>query len=448
MPFGPLTWGIYLLWNPNSFSMNKCRSNQNGASRTKALIRWCIFGLGLLMIACELPKIEGGEKIRVSLVHSSPPDPCDSNCTIQFWSNCSVVPDSVKWEFGDGNFSNFPNPSYTYALPGIYTVRLTCFKDRVRADTLAQIILHKKDDVYVAGNERNSLGKWVAKYWKNGEPYALSDGVNNAYAKAIFVVKDTVYVAGYETNSAGNWVAKYWGNGKSFELTDGTNHAYAYDIFVAGKDVIVTGYEQNSAQVNVALYWENGIPTYLSDGTQNARAFSAKVFQEDVYVAGDEYVDFSTLPTFWKNGLPGRLSTVNGSAYARSIFVTEDKIVVAGHEGSNGKYWINGNGAEIEFGMKHTELYASFCFDDEVFVAGYYRSGARDVAMYWTDRQFFPLTDGTENAKAQDIYVTNHGVHVVGVEDGKAKYWFNGSPQILTLTATPSSAESIFVVNH
>ena len=45
-------------------------------------------------------------------------------------------------------------------------------------------------DVYVAGTEYNgSNGGGVAKYWKDGEAIALSDGTKDASANSIVVVK-------------------------------------------------------------------------------------------------------------------------------------------------------------------------------------------------------------------------------------------------------------------
>ena len=47
-------------------------------------------------------------------------------------------------------------------------------------------------DVYVAGYEKRSIrtdtGKKVAKYWKNGVGYDLTDGTNAANAASVYVV--------------------------------------------------------------------------------------------------------------------------------------------------------------------------------------------------------------------------------------------------------------------
>lgn len=53
--------------------------------------------------------------------------------TVQFSSTASKDPDgsitSYLWDFGDGEKSNEPNPTYTYSEPGIYEVTLTVTDD-------------------------------------------------------------------------------------------------------------------------------------------------------------------------------------------------------------------------------------------------------------------------------------------------------------------------------
>jgi PKD repeat protein len=45
--------------------------------------------------------------------------------TVQFTGKSSGTPDSWAWDFGDGGTSSEQDPSYTYTIPGTYTVTLT-----------------------------------------------------------------------------------------------------------------------------------------------------------------------------------------------------------------------------------------------------------------------------------------------------------------------------------
>jgi len=84
----------------------------------------------------------------------------------------------------------------------------------------------KQPVVYCAG-EIVIGTKSAAAWWKDGVlQQSLTDGTNQACANAIAVSGPDVFVAGYE-NSSGVPVAKYWKNKTGIALTDGTQNAYA-----------------------------------------------------------------------------------------------------------------------------------------------------------------------------------------------------------------------------
>ena len=45
--------------------------------------------------------------------------------TVQFTQTAPGSPESFAWDFGDGGTSTSQNPSYTYTIPGTYTVTFT-----------------------------------------------------------------------------------------------------------------------------------------------------------------------------------------------------------------------------------------------------------------------------------------------------------------------------------
>jgi hypothetical protein len=182
-------------------------------------------------------------------------------------------------------------------------------------------------DVYVAGVTSNAwLGKGYATYWKNGVAVALSDS-NNSVGKAqsIYVKDNDVYVAGSVRNGlgySGPYVAKYWKNGKEFNLTDGKEWSAASFIYVSGNDVYVAGYEDDSLTgYSIAKYWKNGTAFPLST-TPYGSAQSIYVKGSDVYVAGSESTDgYYNKAKYWKNGLSLPLEINSPFSTAVSIFV-------------------------------------------------------------------------------------------------------------------------------
>jgi len=95
-------------------------------------------------------------------------------------------------------------------------------------------------DVYIAGMEYkipptiNTPIVEIAMYWKNSQPYYLTDGKHDAHVTGIKVFGNDVYISGYESNGT-KYVAKYWKNGQAVNLSDGKNDAYAKDIAVIHK---------------------------------------------------------------------------------------------------------------------------------------------------------------------------------------------------------------------
>ncbi|MDQ3192465.1 MAG: PKD domain-containing protein [Bacteroidota bacterium] len=75
-----------------------------------------------------------GESIKTKVLNLSCPSPdadfgySISGLTIEF-NNRSERAGEYKWDFGDGNFSEESDPTYTYSNPGIYTVELIVIND-------------------------------------------------------------------------------------------------------------------------------------------------------------------------------------------------------------------------------------------------------------------------------------------------------------------------------
>jgi hypothetical protein len=218
-------------------------------------------------------------------------------------------------------------------------------------------------DVYVAGEE-HTIGYGVAEYWKNGVPVILTDNTNPAEAWSIFVSGSDVYVAGYEykttqidpTHSVTNPVAKYWKNGVPVELTNGLNAAIAYSIFVSGTDLYVAGYACQTMTPDCprATYWKNGVPVQLTN-IPASTASSIAVSGHDVYISQDRTNDTSEL---WKNGNSSQLTN---SVSANQVVVSGSDVYVCGAmvDGSEfAAYWKNGTPVRLTDGQNDASAFA------------------------------------------------------------------------------------------
>ncbi|MGN7890425.1 hypothetical protein [Dyadobacter sp. 22481] len=83
-------------------------------------------------------------------------------------------------------------------------------------------------DVYIVGNVAGKDNYYTAKIWKNGIASTLPGGVE---ASGITIVGSDIYVSGTGLNGLTN-VAKYWKNGVPVDLTNGMLNNITTSIFV------------------------------------------------------------------------------------------------------------------------------------------------------------------------------------------------------------------------
>lgn len=88
----------------------------------------------------EIPAVDGMPAIPISI---STREACEGTA-VQFQIETEIVDGNYLWNFGDGSFSNQPNPVHTYQKAGTYdiTLSVTSNKDGViRTKTMDQLIL-------------------------------------------------------------------------------------------------------------------------------------------------------------------------------------------------------------------------------------------------------------------------------------------------------------------
>ena len=199
-----------------------------------------------------------------------------------------------------------------------------------------------------------------------------------------------VYVGGFIVNSDFIWVATIWKNGVATSVSDGTQFAVINDITVVGNDVYAVGYESQPNGKNFAKIWKNGLGINLSDGLNSEEAIAIKVVGNDIYVTGfqDNSINNIRLAKVWKNGNATTLESTNTPYSSDNV----TNITVSG---------------------------------SDVYVTGYKNNGTEAFAKFWKNGTAFNLTNGTTNARANDILILGTDVYVVGRISFLAKCWKN-----------------------
>ena len=287
-----------------------------------------------------------------------------------------------------------------------------------------------EEGVYIAGSAYSTQRERdIAHVWGNGRLQVITDGEIGSIATSIYVSGDDVFLAGYEYY----WdfypdKAMIWKNGVAQPLTKGNHETGCFSIFAWSDNVYVAGYDSS-----IAMLWKNGVPIPLSDGTVPTQATSLFVSNGDVYVVGNEkHADFNKA-ILWKNGKPQYLS---GGSYATSVFVSGNDVYVVGGNGLRGMVWKNGV-EQILFSSGDSYASSVFVAGEDVYVAGYevqrdYTYSFDDYVygpakpMVWKNGVPTPLTNGSQDAKANSISVSGDDVYVVGYKGDTAVIWKNG----------------------
>lgn len=207
--------------------------------------------------------------------------------------------------------------------------------------------------------------------------------------------------------------------------------------------------------------WKNGESPSLITTTGTSITISSMFIEgNDQYLVGSEMVAGKRLATIWKNGVPTRLHTDFYEGQLTDIIVKNGTTHCVGYfyETATSKprimYLINESGVFVTSGANYAYSKKMFIKDDVVYIAGNETTSPTDNtdrAKYWRNGVSIPLSSGTTDHYANDIFVdSNNDVHICGSSYNAGfipKYWKNG---VETLLETPDKGHTsaILKVNN
>lgn len=151
--------------------------------------------------------------------------------------------------------------------------------------------------------------------------------------------------------------------------------------------------------------------------------------------------------------LSAALVLLNTSGCKKESTTKTPVVYIAGYTKTGAKnlatYWKDGTPTVLSNGVNDELALGIYVSGTDVYVCGYDNS-MNTVAKYWKNGVAVPLTDGSNIAQAHSIFVSGSDVYVAGSEFSAggiaiAKYWKNGIGVPLTDGTKPSNARAIFV---
>ncbi len=217
-------------------------------------------------------------------------------------------------------------------------------------------------------------------------------------------------------------------------------------------DVYVVGYEKVNG-IKTAKMWKNGVVTSLTDGMNNSSANSIYVTNNNAYVVGNETIlGQGGQAKLWKNGVN---VYSDNFASANSVFVSDNEdVYMVGSSQENkasllrATVWKNGVATYLTDGSHNAHANSVFISENDVYVVGYEAYPNRNVALLWKNGTPIILEDSIY-AQPTSLFVSGNDIYVAGLSyDGanvSVTVWKNGNPFYLTNTNDHVRVYSIYV---
>lgn len=311
------------------------------------------------------------------------------------------------------------------------------------------------DNIYISGFERNNNNAYIAKYWKNGDSFNLTNatGVISS-ANSIFEENNNLYVAGCSFSSSVTEPV-YWKNNTRYLLPYPSVGGEADKILISGNDVYISGKTNIKWGKYNAVYWKNGILTELTNwtnGTHDVNTVGIAVSGNDVYVAGNETFNYSSTAKYWKNGIVHNLSYGTSLVTATGIALMGNDVYVSGFANVGGittaLYWKNDIPINLSDGTHEATTNDILIKENDVYIVGSESNGTTNVAKYWKNNVSVNLANGTTSTSTCSISISGNDIYVLGNEyianNTHLLYWKNGMTYNIN-TNNVVTPKSIFV---
>lgn len=265
-------------------------------------------------------------------------------------------------------------------------------------------------------------------------------------------VDNTVHLAGFVANASGGGVASYWKDSVYTALASVGISSRVSSLYVDGSSVLIAGTKIDvNSPPHQTVIWRDGTATVMDEifgepmvGSRNNNLFG--VWDE---IGATGWV-------FHKNGASQPIVDTAYNFGPMAMALLRDDMYISGYSSGPGlppnysppqhaQCWKNG---QLIFRENEVSNALSiFTHQNDVYMAGHLYTPGQSIgtACYWKNGQRVNLTDGSANAVAKSVFVTEAHVYVAGMINNQAVYWKDGDVTALTTTGTNSMANSIFV---
>lgn len=224
-------------------------------------------------------------------------------------------------------------------------------------------------------------------------------------------------------------------------------------------ELYVVGYQrQRSTNLNLATLWYNDEAKILDNEGQSTIATGVTLMGNDLIISGHQRATPNTaqgLAVYWKNDELVKLSDVNSQANA--VLVHGNDLYFVGSLNNKAAYWKNGTVQELTTRGNSSIANDIFVENAKVYIVGREVFSGKSIGVLWIDGEPTYLSESSRNVELYGIGVLNGDVYVAGAENHPdvsqanryfARFWKNGQAEWLLDGPDHSLARALKVYNN